>query len=289
MKHEILSDGRLKITADPQEVTDLRYQREQNESGEPNGWGTHVMEADVLEDLIANSELQWLAEGSTGDLTSAPLLGILGEETATVAVNLEHSFGLLVTGHNGTYEMTRPIIARWAYMNYQVRSFLDDLADTGESIWDGGYAFPAGMRDSLARKSIEPPGVTETASLQSRPIVRVKYYGDTEPKIEVDPLDSVTVELIDGEEESMLFLDHGGVQIYITMQERYPDMVSENYYSYIRGVLDDSVDAFSIEDLPDIAMKNLDKYQEMYPGDRYKQWLANAIDVGFLTKDGLSD
>ena len=35
---------------------------------------------ELLEPLVANDEYAWLPDGCTGDLTSAPMLGVLGDE-----------------------------------------------------------------------------------------------------------------------------------------------------------------------------------------------------------------
>ena len=65
--------------------------------------------AEVLESLIDNSELGWIAPEECGDLTDAPILGLRDE--------------------NGK------VTARWAFMDYQVRSFLTDLVETGQAIF----------------------------------------------------------------------------------------------------------------------------------------------------------
>lgn len=36
--------------------------------------------------------------------------------------------------------IAQAITARWAFMAYQVQTFLDDLADYGECVWQGGAA-----------------------------------------------------------------------------------------------------------------------------------------------------
>lgn len=127
MKYEIAPSGRLVISVEPKEAIELRQRRKH----EPDKWVTHDMEVEVLEPLIANSELDWIPEGATQDLTNAPMLGIMD--------NAEGKWPELFFGM--AYE--RPIIARWAYMNYAVRSFLDDLADKAETVWEGGYADPS--------------------------------------------------------------------------------------------------------------------------------------------------
>ncbi len=82
---------------------------------------------DFLEPLISNSELQWLDPSDTGDLTDAPMLGVLGETTD----KNEGPFGAVHVGHWDDKDWYQPILQRWAYMDYQVKSPLDDLLDVG--------------------------------------------------------------------------------------------------------------------------------------------------------------
>jgi hypothetical protein len=104
MKYEITDDRKkLTLTIDPEEQAALQLTRTE----EPDDWGTTTLETDFLEPLICNSELEWIDPADTGDLTDAPMLGICDEE--------------------------ENILERWAFMDYQVRSFLDDLADHGKA------------------------------------------------------------------------------------------------------------------------------------------------------------
>lgn len=146
MKHEVMPDGRLKLTVDEKEKNHLQYLRDDKnatmvEFSIPDGWGMQWLEETILEPLIANSELEWIPEWVTGDLTSAPMLGVLGEPQAggngplgaVLAGRWEDASGVI----QGFFS---PVTHRWAWMHYQVRSFLDDLADSGECIWEGGAA-----------------------------------------------------------------------------------------------------------------------------------------------------
>jgi hypothetical protein len=91
---------------------------------------------DILEPLTANSELEWVDAEHTGDLTSAPILGILGPDQTS----RRGPFGAI---HVGRWEndagMLRdwyqPIQMRWGYEPYALRSPVDDLADDGEVIF----------------------------------------------------------------------------------------------------------------------------------------------------------
>jgi hypothetical protein len=82
IKHEILPDGRLRLFADEETRAALKEVQLENELVS-NGHLSFSAndETEFMEHLIANSELYWLDESDLpGDLTSAPALGILGEE-----------------------------------------------------------------------------------------------------------------------------------------------------------------------------------------------------------------
>ena len=67
---------------------------------------------DVFEWLACNSEYEFVSPAETGDLTSAPLLGIRDEQGK--------------------------VIKRWGFMQYEVHSPQDQLADTGRCEFVGG-------------------------------------------------------------------------------------------------------------------------------------------------------
>jgi hypothetical protein len=151
MKYTILEDGRLKLSVDEKEQSHLRYLREDEnallvEFTMDSKWGSRDVEEEVLESLICNSDLEWIPDGvCMGDLTSAPMLGITDTEVPTTAVNIRPNFGFVLAGgwpdSKGVYQTWhRPVIQRWAWMDYAVRSFLDELADCGECVWEGGAA-----------------------------------------------------------------------------------------------------------------------------------------------------
>src|SRR5689334_8282103 len=71
MKYEILKDGRLRLFITTPEQIILQALRKEH----PH-WGSHDCEVELMENLIANSELDWIGDGVIeGDLTSAPCLG----------------------------------------------------------------------------------------------------------------------------------------------------------------------------------------------------------------------
>jgi len=90
---------------------------------------------DFFERLTCNSELQWIPEGVTGDLTSAPMLGILGQPQVT---------------HNGPYgsipcgrwsenktvvDWHQPVLERWIFAQYETVSVLETLRDNGQALF----------------------------------------------------------------------------------------------------------------------------------------------------------
>ena len=109
---------------------------------------------ELLEPLVANDEYAWLPDGCTGDLTSAPMLGVLGDEMPGPDDTDEAvGMGLYHVGrwtHGGRLrQMYQPVLKRWAFLAYQVRSPQRDLADDGECVWHGGDLW--GTQDAAER------------------------------------------------------------------------------------------------------------------------------------------
>lgn len=91
-----------------------------------------VEEAQTLADMLSNSELDWILPEETGDLTSAPLLGIVGSEYLSQASG---PHGARQAGHWDGQDWYQPILERWGFAPYQLRSFLSDLADEGKAVF----------------------------------------------------------------------------------------------------------------------------------------------------------
>ncbi len=90
---------------------------------------------EAFEQMICNSELSWIDPSDSGDLTDAPILGILGEEgIKDITVFLENH-GLVETGSDGRNTFVRPILERWGFMQYQITSPLDDLLTHGRAVF----------------------------------------------------------------------------------------------------------------------------------------------------------
>ena len=121
MDHKI--DGnRLVITIDEDEQAEL--------------WELEDIQSDMamtefLEPLVANSELQWVSAEDTGDLTDAPMLGICGEEST----ENKGPHGAVHCGHWDGKNRYHPIVNRWAYMDYQIKSPLQDLRDNRQAVF----------------------------------------------------------------------------------------------------------------------------------------------------------
>lgn len=100
-----------------------------SESGE----FTADAEYQALESLTCNSELEWIRPEEIGALTSAPILGIRGntrELPADVDARLVH-----FAGHWDGKDWYEPVEAAWGFMDYQVRSFITDLIETGKAVF----------------------------------------------------------------------------------------------------------------------------------------------------------
>ena len=100
-----ISEDKKRLT-----LTASRKERAELDGVPPVFFGSSVHEAEVLEDLLANSCLNWIYPEECGDLTDAPILGFRDEEG------------------NATGE-------RWGFMDYQVRSFCEDLRDKGATVF----------------------------------------------------------------------------------------------------------------------------------------------------------
>ena len=128
MQHAIENNGHnLVITIDDEERAELRELHDDD----PDHFGTDDAMVDFLEPLVCNSELQWINPADTGDLTDAPILGILGDETT----ENKGPYGAVHVGFWDGHARYNTIEQRWGYMDYQLRSPLQDLLDTGKAVF----------------------------------------------------------------------------------------------------------------------------------------------------------
>lgn len=100
MRYNIQTDGTLAIHATDADMEFIRDIASQCENFDSN-----ATMCDVFEDLIANSELDWIAPEEIGALTDAPILGTRDEDGIPREA--------------------------WGFMDYQVRSPQEDLISKG--------------------------------------------------------------------------------------------------------------------------------------------------------------
>jgi hypothetical protein len=97
---------------------------------------------DLLLPMFTDDCYSWLPEGVCGDLTSAPMVGILGSETPGPPANEAECSGLHNCGWweiNGQVcDIYQPVLHRWAFMNYAITSPQRELAEHGRCEWQGG-------------------------------------------------------------------------------------------------------------------------------------------------------
>ena len=105
-------NGNLIITVDDDErktLEDLRHDAAHSDVGAlALPFESDEMMHDFFEDLIANTEYDWIRPEDNGDLTDAPMLGV-------------SDFAHL----------------RWAFMDYQIVSVLTRLLETGKAVFQG--------------------------------------------------------------------------------------------------------------------------------------------------------
>jgi hypothetical protein len=92
---------------------------------------SYESEVEALEHLTSNSELQWISPLDTGDLTDAPLLCVLGEEQR----ERSGPYGFIECGQDADGKLYQPILERWGFEPYAIRSFLQDLVDGGKAVF----------------------------------------------------------------------------------------------------------------------------------------------------------
>lgn len=102
--YDLNTGGVLIIRATSEDVEWLKELRAENEARPGLD-----LEAEALESLLANSELEWVRPEEIGALTDAPILGIRTQRGK--------------------------VKAAWGYMSYAVRSFVDDLIDEGKAVF----------------------------------------------------------------------------------------------------------------------------------------------------------
>lgn len=130
-------EGQLIISVDAEEQRTLKERIKDEEFPDSDEFMT-----EVFEPLIANSEWQWVDPATTGDLTSAPMLGVWGPEVPVTAEQTDPGGGYVLATSDrtsGEVKLTgHKIIERYAFMDYALRSPVSDLAEKGEVTFVGG-------------------------------------------------------------------------------------------------------------------------------------------------------
>lgn len=127
-------ENRLTLEADESERAELR----ETLAERPDYFGTNGHEYEFCEGITANSELEWIDAEWCGDLTDAAILGITGSEDIPESKTkgfTEPHYGWRNVGRWDGENQFAPILQRWGYEPYQVRSFLTDLMDTGKAVF----------------------------------------------------------------------------------------------------------------------------------------------------------
>ena len=144
MNWKIDDHGRLVITVTKREQRRLRADQRRDEKGQGDQpFDSDAFMHELLELLVTNDHYTWLSEGCTDDLTSAPMLAVLGDEMpGPDDTDDATGMGLHHVGrwtHEGRLrQMYRPVLRRWGFMSYQVTSPQHELAELGECTWEGG-------------------------------------------------------------------------------------------------------------------------------------------------------
>lgn len=137
MKWHMDEPDRLVITVSKKEQRSLKVAQRRDQS-----FDSDRFMQELLEPIMTNS-FTWLPDGCTDDLTSAPMLGILGDKMPGPDDTQDAiGMGLVHVGcwhHQGQLrQMYQPVLRRWAFMDYAVNSPQRELAETGECTWHGG-------------------------------------------------------------------------------------------------------------------------------------------------------
>jgi len=120
VRFQELPNGNLMLTVNPATQAELMLER----IGNPD-WSSDALMWDVIEHVWTNGLSQTISAADTGDLTDAPMLC------------------------EGNLDDGSPVGKYWAYMNYALRSPLDDLADRGYCIWTFGGILGDGVTERV--------------------------------------------------------------------------------------------------------------------------------------------
>jgi hypothetical protein len=119
------NDVQLTLYITDEEKAELR--RMENE--DPQHFGSDEAMWDFFEPMMNNSSLSWVNASDTGDLTDAPMLGIIDYENT--CKEKKGPYGAIDLGM-GEYA---PIVKRWAFVEYESTSVLNMLLTIGKCMF----------------------------------------------------------------------------------------------------------------------------------------------------------
>jgi hypothetical protein len=114
-KHEILPNGQLKISIEPAEAD-----------------ASQTIE-ELLKPLIDETNLVWIDPSDTGDLITAPMLGILGPVTS-----IHEGCGFQQAGFWDSKHWSKPILQRWVFPSESQKHLLAEIQKKKEITLQGG-------------------------------------------------------------------------------------------------------------------------------------------------------
>lgn len=120
------SNGDLELTLAPGVRETLLLAAQESDDGEYLSRDQTMY--DFFETFMGNSEFDWINPESCADLTDAPLLGILGDVES--AEDMARRIGM---------QSGCPVVARWGWMSYALRSLMGQLVEHGKATLVSSY------------------------------------------------------------------------------------------------------------------------------------------------------
>jgi len=129
MRAKVLENGELEISISLIEQRVLQIMEREDR----DHFYSDVSMRDIFEDLVCNTEYEWIRPEEIGALTSAPILGIR-DEVRALREDEDADF-MHVVGHWDDQTWVEDTTRAWGFMNYQVRSPQGDLLWTRKCIF----------------------------------------------------------------------------------------------------------------------------------------------------------
>lgn len=142
MKWEILPvNGNLKITLSESE----RLVWSQLALDDPGKFRSDNTMHELLEPLVANSELTWIRPEQCGALTDAPILGVwdLEENRRRLQRGEVADRGNVLLGGDSGGAWVVDVVQCWGWMSYEMYALQEILLHDGFAILTRGHAIPA--------------------------------------------------------------------------------------------------------------------------------------------------